>query len=295
VLRNFLRPAVDEWIIFSLSGRRPFEDYIHVIPVGGGTFKPILEPGHDRSFLTASGNSLGQELVVTVHARVGDGAEDHLYLYEPTARRWRRLLELAGTDGGGTLSPDGTKVAFIHATDNGDRFPRLWLLDLSSGLLDRLAIPEEGWDAEPRWIPSGAAIGYIHLRRGDRGLLSSLRLVELNHRAHKELLGAEEGAGAFCFSPDGSEVLVWTRNGLEAVGLQKDERRVIMPAGALPELRIRSGSLDWSRRSRKIAFAIYNVNKRQDEIWTISEDGSNAQTIFRIPDASITRLCFIQP
>jgi hypothetical protein len=160
--RLYFSRAPAEWIVFCVSGKRPFEDWIYAIGPKGGPMETVLKPQSDRSFVAVSGNSLQGMLIVTVHAvEGGDRAENHLYVHRRRLGSWDRLLVPDGTEGNGVLAPDSASLVLTRSTGTTGGLPKLWILDLATNHLRCLASSEDGWDTDPRWRPDGSAIAYI--------------------------------------------------------------------------------------------------------------------------------------
>jgi dipeptidyl aminopeptidase/acylaminoacyl peptidase len=288
------RDEADEWILFSTSGSRPFEDSIYAVPRTGGKMKTVLKREQGRSFLGASGNSMDDKLVVLVHAINGERAEDRLFLYRRSGHKWEAITNSGISVGRPTLSPSGAEVLFTRNAESRSRALQVWRLDLESRTTTALTETQEGWDANPRWRPDGNAFAYLHIERTKGGLLTSLHQVDSRNKSD-EILASDEGVVAFTYSPDGSEMIAWTKTGLQRINLLTKARKTIVPLNQVADFQILAGTLDWSRYSSSVAFAMHNRKQKRDEIWTAAADGNDAHPMFHISGSKITAISFIKP
>ncbi|QKT04312.1 Tol-Pal system beta propeller repeat protein TolB [Ectothiorhodospiraceae bacterium 2226] len=111
------------------------------------------------------------------------GGRPQLYRIEVNARgvpsgRPQRLTFDGGYNASPSLSPDGRRVAMVHATDNGFG---IGVMDLGSRELR--VVSDAGRDESPHFAPNGQMIIYA-TRAGGRGVLE---VVSADGRAHHRL------------------------------------------------------------------------------------------------------------
>ena len=272
-------------VLFVTIGQQPFQDSVSTINPDGSDLQVVLAPQRDRSYMYASGNSLQRELVVTVHELDPAGqVVDHLYVYSPQSRGWRRLINKTGMEGAGYMSPDDSRVAFIFAPDTKPVQLRPWVTNLQTGETIKLTGEdnEEGtWDGYLSWRRDGQELTFLRLRRTPSGgLTSTLMRVPSSGGEPAELLEPGEWILAACYAPDGTRLAMLTKKGLEILEISNKQRKLILTWDSLPSPQFRTGGLIWSRDQNKIAFAILNKQAKRYEVWTISADGHDAKKIY---------------
>lgn len=294
--RFYPRSENSEVILFSAIGNVPFQDSIYRIRSDGARLKDFLTPTPNRSYLYASGNSLRDKLVVTVHETNFAGEiADYLYIYHPSTDDWRRLVVEEGFEGVGIISPAGSKVVFTLAPPELRGQPKLWLTDLQKSETRQLTNPSYGtWEGSPAWSADGEQIAFLRSRFTPEGVLSNLLHVSSSGGEPTSLLGSEEPVGAFCYSPDGRRLAILTSAGLEILEISDKRRTVVLPWSKMSNHLYSGGGLAWSRSQDKIALALSNKQTNQHELWTTSSDGSNFRRIYTHKDARIFICAFMQ-
>lgn len=272
-------------ILFVTIGQQPFQDSVYTINLDGSDLQRILAPQRGRSYTYASGNSLQGELVVTVHELDATGqVVDHLYLYNPPTSGWRRLVNEAGMEGAGYISPDDSRVAFVFAPDTQPVQLRPWVTNLQTGETIKLTGEDNEvgtWDGYLSWRPDGQELTFLRLRRAPGGgLTSTLMRVSSSGGEPAELLEPGEWIFAACYAPDGKRLAMLTKRGLEIVEISNKQRKVALTWESLPSPQFRTGGLIWSRDQDKVAFAILNRQAKRYEVWTLSPDGHDAKKIY---------------
>lgn len=283
-----------ESLIFASSGDRPFTDAIEVVGADGERAHRILSPGRRRSYLFASGNSLRDPLVIVVHeAKRDDSVTDSLYLYDQTTAHWSPVGDEKTGDGAGVLSPDGWSLASIRGATGADKQAGVWLFDLQNKTSTPLIAdnPPIHWHANPAWRPNSKQIGLIGLSRGNRGLALQFVIFDLDSKREETMFSP---AGAFCFSPDGTQVGLLTAEGIEVASIASRERRLVASWGALQGRTYNSGGMSWSRYRGMLAIGLFEKTSRTSEIWTVPLDGQAPKRVYSSP-GRIRGLSFIDP
>jgi len=247
----------------------------------------------------ASGNSLKSVLVVLVNEKNPQGeAEDHLYIHRRSSGEWKRLPVGDGYEASGVISPDDSKIVFMLAPKEPFGKLRLWTANLETGQVKRLtgADPKEEneWDQYPAWSPDGQEIAFIRLKRTDKGLSAILMRMPPAGGQPSVILGADENVGGFCYAPDGKHLAVLTRKGLEIIDLPELKRTVIATWDVFSNHQFRAGGIKWSRTENKIALALFDKQKNQSEIWTLSTNGEDAKSIYSQEGEVLIISSFIQ-
>ena len=291
--------GAQELILFTTIGPRPFQDYVYSIRADGSRLRPFLSPERNRSYVFASGNSLHGDFVVTVHERDAAGkVVDKLYLYRPDSNQWRHLNTGAGMVGAGVISPDNSRAVFVFSPDRRRETLRLWVADLKTGATRKLTSEdqEEAWDGYPAWRPDGQEIMFIRLRLIPGGVATNLMRVSSNGGEPTSLLGGDEGVTGVCYSPDGQRLALLSNRGLEVMETSDLRRTVILPWSSLPKREYYVGGLAWSPTQGKIAFALFNTELKESELWTVRVDGKDAEKIHCLSEAEgkITVASFVQ-
>lgn len=297
-IRSYFQPPPDEVIVFATLGNHPFQDSISTVWPDGSHVRQILQPEGRKSYLSVSGNSLTKPLLVTVYQSVDSKTkENHLFLYELAAGTWKRLTTQKGAEGYGAISPDNSQVVFEFGaqTEDGKKAgkSRIWLNDLRTGETRKLTSDEdeETWDSMPTWRPDSQEVLFLRFKFSDRGVLSKLMNVSASSGEPRQLT---EGVVNACYSPDGKRLAIVATGGLQILDLETQQRKLIVPWERLPNYKYTSGGLTWSRDLDKIAFAIFNQNSGESELWTVSSDGANATRIYGTKLGRISYPAFVK-
>ena len=285
--------GADELILFTITGSHPFEDYVNLIHPDGSNEQPFLTPKRGRSYFFASGNSLNENFVVTVHELdESRKIRDHLYEYYPATRQWLQLPGVPSGAGVGVISPDGKRAVYaVPPETRGTRALRLWTSNLETGETQKLTTGggDDEWDGYPVWSPDGREIMFLRLRLTSEGLVrTNLMRVPFDGGEPAIILGDADEVSVVCYNRAGDRLAMWSKPGLEIMSLRDSSRSVVLPRSKLPD-RIYEGSgaggLAWSQTSDKIAIALINEHSKESELWTINSDGSVFEKIHSRPMA----------
>lgn len=101
------------------------------------------------------------------------------------------------------VSPDGRRIAYVHASVNRDQdsYDRdLWIAE--NGAAARQLTTGTHDDDSPRWSPDGRRLAFASNRSGKR----QLHVLEFPGGEPWQLTMDAEGVGAFAWSPDGKQI-----------------------------------------------------------------------------------------
>ena len=98
----------------------------------------------------------------------------NLFTVDPDGSAVTQLTRAAGVEGDSSWSGDGTKVAFVRATDPEGPY-EIWVVNADGSGLERLT-RHRGFRSPPAWSPDGRKIVYAT----DAGKRQSLRLYVMN-------------------------------------------------------------------------------------------------------------------
>jgi len=288
-----------EKILFVSIGNGPFKDQVHTIDTDGKNVRLFLSPVHKRSYMYASGNSLSGPFIILVHEETAlfqTKITNALYKWLPSKGAWQRLLNGNNTldDGEGRLSPDNSFVAFARSVHERPGQYELWLINCNTGENKKLYSEERSWVSSLSWRRDGKRIAFIKYSHSAQGLVSTLMSISIDGTNPTTLLEHEEGVGGACYSPLGDQLAIWSKHGLEIMDVSGQKRTTILPwKDAKPLYLYRGGGIDWSRRQSIITLALFNSETQQDELWTVSTDGSDSKVIYKHNDGKLMSVSFI--
>ncbi len=108
------------------------------------------------------------------------------------------------------ISPDGSKVAYVRATNDimtDSAVRSIWLIDVASGEETPL-VTGKGVHVSPRWSPDGKRLAYISTQSGDG---PELHVRWMNTGVSANITALPEAPGAISWSPDGSQLAFTAR------------------------------------------------------------------------------------
>lgn len=147
-----------------------------------------------------------KELVITVE----EGQEMALYRFNVETKELTPLIKTKGILQAGSISPEGSFLAYVHGERAGN--PQIYLLDLKT--LKTYKIPQKRlYNTSPRFSPQGEYLLFLSKSGG----ISLITLYNLKTKDQKEVkfLGSLEDPA---FSPTGDYILAFG-NGKEGKGL----------------------------------------------------------------------------
>jgi hypothetical protein len=235
-------------------------------------------------------------MVVTVYEGVDSNKkENHLFLYEPNAAHWRRLVTRDGAEGYGALSPDNTQVVFeftpkVSEGEKPER-GRLWIVDLLSGDAKSLTANDEDgtWDTLPSWRPDSQEVSFVRCRLTTSGVVT--KLMHVSAKGGIASLFADQVVDA-CYASDGVRLAIMTSDGLQIWNTQTNERKLIVPWSNLPNRKYIAAGLAWSAALDKIVFTALDQGSKQSELWIVPGGGGEAKRIYSV-DGRISFPAFV--
>jgi WD40 repeat protein len=135
-----------------------------------------------------------------VFASYRDGDEE-IYMAKNDLSGLVRLTTSSGDDEQPTLSPDGTRIAFVSYRSGS---PRIWMMDSTGANQTALATGSESYSPEmaPSWSPDGKQLAYTSTRSGT----SQLFVISANGGTPVQLSNEMNGAFDPTWSADGSRI-----------------------------------------------------------------------------------------
>lgn len=277
-----------EAVLFSQIGKTAFNDYVCVICPDGSQYRVLMRPSRDKSFLFAQGISLRQPLIVTVHSLSKNTTEDHIYLSNAHNGELQPIPTVSGQQVLGSLSPDGSRVAYEAELDLKNP-PRLAVTEISSGKTTLVPSNEGEYYQAPAWSPDGKELMFVSLRRGKGStpILSSLMRAPYPFSSAVTVFGSDELIGSAAYSPEGKRFAIWSINGLEIVDGSTLRRAVVFPTRSLIGRKPGTAGLIWGRHSDTLAFTLFNLRTSASELWAVHESGRDAHMIFNSRESEL--------
>jgi dipeptidyl aminopeptidase/acylaminoacyl peptidase len=172
------------------------EDHVYVLPARGGVPSRITAFAAKASAPAWLPDS--QRLVVSLN----NDERSCLAMVDRMGRSLQQLTHAAGDDSDPRPSPDGTKLAYVFASDADLERLDLCLLDLASGQNTCLAGAPGQKNWNPRWSPDGAWIAFL----SQRSRFNEVWLLGLNGEGLHRLIDFGCDVGWLAWSPDGKRL-----------------------------------------------------------------------------------------
>ena len=286
-------PSGQGVILFSVVGNQPFSDWVSTINVDGSRHRRLLIPSRAESYLYASGYSSKGPLLVVTHKEIPNNrVEDRLSIYSPPTGNWAAIQTAEGSVGRGVLSPDGSTIVFAFAPGR-EAYYKLYIKRSPGDQPVRLTSSHEENETEgyASWRQDGQEVVFVTLAASAGHLVSKLLRVPVTG-GEPTLVLADDNPGGAIYSPSGQTLFVLTKRGIEELGLDGTNRRLLFEWRQLPYEGFRYGCITWCTGTDLIAFATMN-KKKESEIWTVSLDGQKPRKIYATKDGSIEGLFFL--
>jgi dipeptidyl aminopeptidase/acylaminoacyl peptidase len=193
-----------------------------------------------------------------------------------------------GHDSAPEVSPDGSRVAYLHTPVEDLGSPELMLADLHGREVRRLAGTSMRRILPPRWSPDGARIAYV----AQRPDYHELYLLDPQSGQERQLTTLGQDLGEIAWSPDGTRILCTpNRRGsldLAWVSVESGEVRF------LRQLEGVHSRPQWAPDGRAIVFGYQDPTHPRDHYQLELESGQLTQLTFSMPPA-LERLALVQP
>lgn len=221
----------------------------------------------------------------------------------------------AGTPSHPAWSPDGARLAFTRAREEGERkLAELWVMDADGTSAKRLTAGQ--YDSGPAWSPDGQRIAFTRLlppNGRDVPPVSSLMVVDADGNGERALTSAATFDRDPAWSPDGRRI-AFSRTTWRPRSLQGRVAVVALPVdgGAESILARDGGQPDFSPDGSRIAFvSVRDRNGRtcfescspNGEIYTMAADGGELRRLTHDPADDLqpewspdgSRIAFVSP
>jgi len=212
----------------------------------------------------------------------GTEEQFHLWLMAEDGSDPVQLTRGDGAELGPVWSPDGSRIAFVAATDMTDDFD-LWMIDADGTELHQLTDTDNVWEGVPSWSPDGQHLVYSHSVGGvDEG--GDVRVLNVEDPDAQQTVVADRGDWP-SWSPDGNTILysgyVDETSALftvPAAGGQATELKTDGPPGA--------SEASWSPDGNHVAFVASSGDpgaqdpvRWNEDIWVMDADGTHARKV----------------
>jgi dipeptidyl aminopeptidase/acylaminoacyl peptidase len=225
------------WLAFCIDG------HVHVAPSNGSSI-----PRKISDFTTGASSPVwmpdSHGLIVSVERQ----GSIHLLLTDRLGSWPTPLTAGAGNDYEARPSPDGKRIAYVHAPLDDLNRREIRMVDLASRETCLLVGDPQTRDWSPCWSPDGSCLAFLSQRSG----FNEIWLVDQDGSAVRQLSHAGLDLGDIAWSPDG-KWLAATANRQGAFDLTL----VDVENGSLHDLRQCQGihmRPNWSADSRRLTF-----------------------------------------
>jgi hypothetical protein len=279
LLSSCFRSKDDEVILFvrlAAPPRGSFGNGVDTISPNGGSIRNVLPIGKDMACELISARSLDGPAILYAWQAVGNDASPHLFECRFGSTKCRRIFpETNNSESEGVIGPDNRSLAAVMAP-TGRREFALYIGDLDGTAHQVSYPPENSSDRSPVWSPDGKEILFVRVILSAPSFVTKLMKVDLETRAESTVA---DGILAASYSPNGKEVGLWSKNGLEVLDRATGKRTVILPRTDLPGRSYQVGSgLGWSREDT-LMIPLSNTRTKKYELLKISRDG-HVKTIY---------------
>jgi Tol biopolymer transport system component len=283
--RRAERPADGEALFEGLERRRSHRERLRKVQAGLLAFAVLAATaGGFVALQTAfggNGGDIGEPPILPsngeiVFSREGDDGRFHLYAAQPDGSGVRQITNDPTNDSDPTVSPDGTTIAYVRASDESGL--AIVTVPLEGGSVIKLA--DGIFVDDPAWSPDGTEVAFVS--SGVDSIL--LGIVDRNGRLSRSLLDVDTPIASPSWSPDGSRI---------AIGVVPEGSRGSV--GIIPADTSTENPLDttlgvgwapaWSPDGTKVAHI--RAGDDGDELWTVAPDGTDGRLIATAVEASL--------
>ncbi len=275
---------------------------VYKIGADGKDRKELFKSTEGVNYVYVSGNStLGPLVVVTRQIKNGV-AEDRIDLCELGGDRCQQIAaDEDGYKGFAVLSPDNRQVVFSLSPPEPYGRHRLWISDLDTRKTRQLTkdtpADHQSWDQYPLWRPDGKEIAFIRATRDATAgkIVTSLQHISASGGEPKPLLTTNEAIAGYCYSPDGLRLAAFSTRGLDLIDLSSEHITTLLTWEAIPNRIFRASGMVWHPLSNTIAFALFNSQTDQYELWSVPADGRPASVVYKQTAGQVTVSSHLSP
>jgi Tol biopolymer transport system component len=222
----------------------------------------------------------------------------HIWSIKPDGTDARQETFSAGFDGSGSVSPDGSMVAYEYDDPDDFSLGGIYVAPSTGGgaPVQLTLSPKRGYDTNPDFSPDGNEVVFMRIRRNEcpptgcggrseTGFTSSIWVVGTDGSGLHKIVDGGRVWGEPHYSPDGSRILIpsyWENRGRSRgtgsslYTVRPDGSDMTRLTSSKDEV---SFSADWSPDGSRIVLVHYQFGDDHLEIRTIDADGSNPETV----------------
>ena len=255
---------------------------VYRVGADGKERKELFKATEGVNYVYVSGNSMSGPLVVVTRQTSNGVPDDQIKLCELEGGRCEQIATEDGYKGFGVLSPDGRQVVFSLSPPEPYGRHRLWISDLETRKTQQLTkdtpADNQSWDSYPLWSADGKEIAFIRATRdGSSGkVATSLHHIPSSGGEPKPLLSTNEAIAGYCYSPDGAQLAAFTSRGLDLIDLSSGNAKTLLTWNSIPNRLFRASGMVWFPLHKTIAFALFNSQTNEYELWSVPADGRPA-------------------
>ena len=291
-------PGLRGALIYTTIGKEPFQDSAFLLNLQTLKSRVFLKGKSPRSYTAVSARSVTGLMVVATRelGPAQNAVKDRLYVYAPERQTWDPVNTFAPSsfEGDGMLGADNHTIVLTLADPATPGSYEVWWADRTSGVHRKLTTVRLGsWDVFPESRSDGQEVLFLRFTQTSKGLLSTLLAVPSIGGSEKLLLAESEGASSAGYSPDGTRIAVWTRNGLEILNEADESRKLVLPLSKISGFNLSSARISWSGLHDRIVFPLVNRRTGRYGIWWVSPEGQDFTQLYDGTDSQIGSISIV--